>query len=96
MLSGTPALVKYAIIRLFGDESCSTESSPDANMICAMQAVVNRALIKAFQSVAFVSVVEEAVHRCVPEGFRIDTAVEKVVDSTFLTSRVAKFINKEM
>lgn len=72
------------------------ESSPGVKVISLVQTVVNRALAKGCRSGAFYSVVEDVVHKYVPEAPSTDAVSAKPVVPSFFTLFEARFVKHEV
>lgn len=58
--------------------------------------VVNRALAKAFQSAAFQTAVEQAVHKCVTKPQIVDAVATRTIFAHIFTVPVAKCFKQEI
>lgn len=61
-IASIPVSVEYAVLRLFCDAGCATESSSDTKVLSVIRTVVNTSVVKDFQSAASYTAVQWAVH----------------------------------
>lgn len=89
-------LVENAVVRFFGKEGRTTESSPETKQMAVIQTLFNRPGAKAFHSSAFQTAMESAVHKFMAEPLVANDEATRTISLPVFTVLLAKFVKKEV
>lgn len=96
VFSGNVALMKIAVVGLFGDIRQATESRSDIRVIKMVQTVVSRTAINAFQSSAFQTPVDQGVYKCMADAHITNDVATRTIDSLSLRYQCSNLLRSRL